>query len=246
MTQSIETVRVHRQAHAFAELAMQLHDSTTTTETADAVVRFAIPAVACDHAGIALQDADGVITIGTVSSDVARELYALQIGHGDGPMIAAMQHGVVLHIPNSAAETRWPAWSRAAVAAGVGSVVHLALQAGNSTLGALSLSKQAYDGFSADDLAIAHVLARHAAIAVATAQRREVMTTKVDARKLVGQAMGILMERHDLDADRAFAVLRRYAEEYDLKLQQVAEQVVAGRRFTRPKPSAPTDLHAAG
>jgi transcriptional regulator with GAF, ATPase, and Fis domain len=236
MTTPIAAARDNRQAQAFAELAVQLHGSPTTTETAEAVVRYAIPAIDCTHAGIALQDPSGVITIGTVSGDVPRLLYALQLDHGDGPMIAAIDHNVVLHIPSAADETRWPAWSRHAVALGVGSVVHLPLTAGSTTLGVLSLYKNVCDGFGDDDIAIAHVLARHAAVAVATAQRREDMTNKVDARKLVGQAMGILMERHDLDSDQAFAVLRRYAEGNDLKLQRVAEEVVAGRRFTKQSP----------
>ncbi|MEU4605673.1 GAF and ANTAR domain-containing protein [Kribbella sp. NPDC023972] len=234
MTQSIVPPRVDRNARAFADLAVQLHESPTTAETADAVVRYAIPAIACSHAGIALQDASGNITIGTVSSDVPCVLYTIQLQHGDGPMIASIQHGVVLYIPDAAAETRWPAWSRRAVDLGVGSVVHLPLTAGSTTLGVLSLFKQVCHGFSDDDLAIAHVLARHASVAVATAQRREDMSSRVDARKLVGQAMGILMERHDLDADQAFAVLRRYAENNDLKLQQVAEHLVATRHLTEP------------
>jgi GAF domain-containing protein len=167
-----------------------------------------------------------------VSSDVPRELYTVQLQPSDGPMIASIQHGAVLYIPDAAAETRWPAWSRRAVALGVGSVVHLPLTAGSATVGVLSLFKKVCHGFTADDLAIAHVLARHASVAVATAQRREDMSSRVDARKLVGQAMGILMERHDLDADQAFAVLRRYAESNDLKLQQVAEHLVATRRLT--------------
>ncbi|GAB2662457.1 GAF and ANTAR domain-containing protein [Kribbella swartbergensis] len=246
MSTPIAAARDNRQAHAFAELAVLLHDAPTTAETAEAVVRYAIPAVACEHAGIALQDASGVITIGTVSSDVPRLLYGLQLDHGDGPMIAAIDHNVVLYIPSAADETRWPAWSRHAVTLGVGSVVHLPLIAGSNTLGVLSLYKSVCDGFGDDDIAIAHVLARHAAVAVATVQRREDMTSKVDARKLVGQAMGILMERHDLDSDQAFAVLRRYAEGNDLKLQRVAEEVVAGRRFATQKKPAPPRLPAVG
>ncbi|WP_433169238.1 GAF and ANTAR domain-containing protein [Kribbella sp. CA-247076] len=236
MTQSMVRPRADAHAQAFADFAVRLHDSSSATETVEAVVQFAVPAIGCSHAGVALQDADGVITIGTVSSEVPGALYAAQIEHGDGPVIAAIQQNVVLHIPSAAAETRWPAWSRRAVALGLGSVVHIPLRAGTSPLGALSLYKQAGNAFSDDDLAIAHVLARHAAVAVATAQRREDMSDRVDARKLVGQAMGILMERHDLDSDQAFAVLRRYAEEQGLKLQNVVEQLIATRRVGHQPP----------
>ncbi|TDD22297.1 ANTAR domain-containing protein [Kribbella turkmenica] len=238
MTQSIVRQRADSRAHAFADFAVRLHDSSTAAETAEAVVSYAIPAIDCAHAGIALHDSDGRITIGTVSSAVPHALYGAQLEHGDGPVIAAIQQNVVLYIPSAAAETHWPAWSRRAVALGLGSVVHLPLRAGHATLGALSLYKNSCDAFSADDLAIAHVLARHAAVAVASAQRREHMSNRVDARKLVGQAMGILMERHDLDSDQAFAVLRRYAEEHGLKLQHAAEQLIATRRPKHHRPAS--------
>jgi AmiR/NasT family two-component response regulator len=53
----------------------------------------------------------------------------------------------------------------------------------------------------------------------------------VDARKLVGQAMDILMERHDLDSDRAFTVLRHYSQETNTKLRDVAQQLIDTRKL---------------
>ena len=52
------------------------------------------------------------------------------------------------------------------------------------------------------------------------------MAQAVDARKLVGQAMGILMERYDVDPDEAFAILRRYSQDTNTKLRDVAEQLI--------------------
>jgi response regulator NasT len=46
------------------------------------------------------------------------------------------------------------------------------------------------------------------------------------ARTLIGQAQGILMERFSLDADRAFQVLRRYSQDGNVKLAEVARRVV--------------------
>jgi AmiR/NasT family two-component response regulator len=51
----------------------------------------------------------------------------------------------------------------------------------------------------------------------------------IDARKLIGQAMGILMERFDLDGNRAFEVLRRYSQDTNTKLRDVAQQLVDTR-----------------
>jgi hypothetical protein len=82
-----------------------------------------------------------------------------------------------------------------------------------------------------DDEAIAHILARHASVAVSAARQEETMATAVDARKLVGQAMGILMERFDVDGDRAFAILRRYSQDTNTKLRDVARQLIKSRQL---------------
>ena len=57
------------------------------------------------------------------------------------------------------------------------------------------------------------------------------LNVALDGRKLIGQAQGILMERHGLEEARAFEVLRRYSQDHNLKLRQVAEYLVATRRL---------------
>jgi AmiR/NasT family two-component response regulator len=95
----------------------------------------------------------------------------------------------------------------------------------------LSLYTLHPDAFTADDEAIAHILARHASVAVAAARHEETMARAVDARKLVGQAMGILMERFDLNGDQAFAVLRRYSQDTNTKLRDVAQHLIDTRKL---------------
>lgn len=43
--------------------------------------------------------------------------------------------------------------------------------------------------------------------------------------------MGILMERIDLDADRAFAILRRYSQDTNTKLRDIAIQLIQTRKL---------------
>jgi AmiR/NasT family two-component response regulator len=97
----------------------------------------------------------------------------------------------------------------------------------------LSLYALHPDAFTADDEAIAHILARHASVAVATARHEVSMAQAVDARKLVGQAMGILMERFDMNGDQAFAVLRRYSQDTNTKLRDVAQTLIDTRSLPR-------------
>jgi AmiR/NasT family two-component response regulator len=51
----------------------------------------------------------------------------------------------------------------------------------------------------------------------------------LDSRHLIGLAQGILMERFNLDTPRALAILRRYSQDHNVKLREVADQVVTTR-----------------
>lgn len=133
-------------------------------------------------------------------------------------------------------DTRWPEWAGKVAGLGVRSVLDVPLLLGDDsapTVGVLGLYSPKPDGFNADDEAVAHILARHASIAVATARHEETMAAAVDARKLVGQAMGILMERYDVTGGRAFAILRRYSQDTNTKLRDVAQQLIDTRKLPR-------------
>ena len=67
-------------------------------------------------------------------------------------------------------------------------------------------------------------------MAMAVADDHLGMTKALDTRKLIGQAQGILMERFDIDGDRAFEFLVRQSQSQNLKLRAVADWVVSNRR----------------
>jgi hypothetical protein len=48
----------------------------------------------------------------------------------------------------------------------------------------------------------------------------------VESHRLVGQAMGILIERHRIVSEEAFDVLRRASQDHNVKLREVAERVI--------------------
>jgi hypothetical protein len=53
-----------------------------------------------------------------------------------------------------------------------------------------------------------------------------------DIHQLKGkQAIDILMERFDVDGDRAFAILRRYSRDTNTKLRDVAQQLIETRKL---------------
>jgi hypothetical protein len=57
----------------------------------------------------------------------------------------------------------------------------------------------------------------------------ENLRRKLETQPVIEQAKGILMGRHGLSADEAFDLLRRWSQDSNTKLHQVARSVVAGR-----------------
>ncbi|QNE22697.1 GAF and ANTAR domain-containing protein [Kribbella qitaiheensis] len=221
-------------ADVFARLATELHDSDGVDETVDAVVEFAVRALSCSHAGVVFVARGGRPEIAAVSDPAIRTIYECQIDVGDGPMVESLREGAVVHIPDAKADPRWPSWSELVSGFGIHSVLHLPLAVTDRRVGGvLSVYSTAPAAFTADDEAVAHILARHAAVALSSAREEASLAQAVDARKLIGQAMGILMERFDLDADRAFEVLKRYSQDGNIKLREVAQQLVDTRKLPR-------------
>lgn len=228
-------VRADRSAaENFAQLAMAMHDAGGVEETVDAVVQFALQALSCTYAGVALYTSRAKrIEIPAVTDPVVAEIYRLQLEGQEGPLAETMRDRATVLVRDTLTETRWPGWASKVAGLGVRSVLDVPLKLGaeSRTVGVLGLYSPVPDGFSADDEAIADILARHATVAVAAARKVENMAAAVDARKVVGQAMGILMERYDLGEDQAFAVLRRYSQDTNTKLHDVARQLIETRKL---------------
>jgi hypothetical protein len=88
---------------------------------------------------------------------------------------------------------------------------------------------------------IARVVAAHASVALARFRIEHNLWSAVDARHLIGQAQGILMERYSISAEKAFAVLRRYSQNHNRKLHDIAATLVS----TGDLPARPADLAGA-
>lgn len=72
--------------------------------------------------------------------------------------------------------------------------------------------------------------ARLASLVLWQLHEQEGLRRALEARTVIGQAQGILMERHGLDAQRAFQVLARHSQDGNVKLVEVSRGIVATRR----------------
>ncbi len=116
-------------------------------------------------------------------------------------------------------------FGRRAAELGVGSMLCYQLFIEGDQLGAMNLYARTRRAFDDDSEDVGRMLAAHAAVAVAGAEHEENLRTAVNSRDVIGQAKGILMERHKLTADQAFGVLARVSQEMNRKLVDVAREL---------------------
>lgn len=157
-----------------------------------------------------------------VLDDIARE-------SGEGPWLLATPEQPVI-IDDLELDLRWPVY-RAEVLAGtaVRAVLTLPLFEDNGTawvLNCYATTPYAFDDDSVEDGLILAACARLAVSALRHAQR---LGQALASCEIIGQATGILMERHQLDADTASASLHAMRiDDPGLSVHDVATRIVAG------------------
>jgi len=150
----------------------------------------------------------------------------LQQRLGDGPCIDAAKHQSVFRIDDTREELRWPEFCAEAARLNVHSMLCVPLWVDERGLGALSLYADQVAAFGDPHERVTILLATFAALALADAQRANQMHDALGNRDIIGQAKGILMERHGVAADAAFGVLSRVSQAENMKLAEIARRFV--------------------
>jgi GAF domain-containing protein len=159
------------------------------------------------------------------SGDLPREIDALQERVKQGPCMDAAWEQEVVRVDDVSADDRWPQFGPQAAELGAGSMMCFQLFVQGDQLGALNLYAGKPGAFDDEGQEIGLMLAAHAAVAVAGAEHEEHLRAGMSSRDLIGQAKGILMERHKLTADQAFGVLSRVSQDMNRKLVDVAREI---------------------
>lgn len=213
----------------FSQMALDLHAEPTAERTIERITEYAKVATSCDDAGIMLVHARNQIETAAATAQRVGESHNLQIVHDEGPCLDAIEGEAVYRSPDVEVDPRWKKWGPAVAELGLHSVLSLRLETSTRRYGSLNLYAEKPDAFDDDDVAVATIFVRHASVALANAHNEEGLQVAIDARKLIGQAQGILMERFDIDADRAFDFMRRQSQHHNVKLRYVAQWIVEHR-----------------
>jgi len=196
-----------------------------TLETIVTVARDSLSDI--DHVGITLAEHDGPLQTRVASDPIVYELDRIQYDVGEGPCLEAMAAGPVVRAHALRHDQRWPRFVPLAVARGVRSQLGIRLQADEHTSGALNLYSLSSDTISEDTEQLAELFATHAGIALGHARRIENLNAALENRRVIGLAIGMIMQRLDLDEDTAFSYLTRVSSSSETKLRDVAADIVA-------------------
>jgi transcriptional regulator with GAF, ATPase, and Fis domain len=228
------TVEWREFAEQMAVLARRLLEQESVQATLDEIASAAVELVeGCDAAGILALRKGRAVTL-AACGDMVSESDRRQGELGEGPCfdLARQKDGArVYRIPDmNRPEPTWERFAAAARELGVGSMAGVLLYTDNDDFGALNLYSSRPGAFGEDIETAGWLLASHAAVALADARTIDQLQHGLETRHAIGEAMGILMERHGLSEDDAFSVLRSISQHHNIKLRDVAQRVRTDRK----------------
>jgi GAF domain-containing protein len=223
-------VSSHDSLAVFAALAAELQQEPDEAVTSLAIVtrmRALVPEA--DQVSLTIRTPRGHKTLAS-SDAVAREADALQYALGEGPCVEIADTGGWLRSGDVSSDSRYPAWGPRAADLGIGSLLAVAVTDRDEPMGALNLYSGTTGAFADRDVVdLALVYAVHATTALSSARRASTLQTAVSSRHVIGMAQGIAMERYGIDQHQSFELLRRLSSTTNVKLRDVAAQIVETR-----------------
>jgi len=215
---------------SLADAARRMNAPSSVEDTLNALVNAARASVpGFDHVGVSTIDRKGHIETRAATDDKVLALDTLQYALREGPCYETLREsqGIVV-APHLRHDQRWPHYvPRAVEEQGLRSQVAVRLFLDKEgVLGGLNLYSTSDEEIDPEVESMAEVFAAHAAVALGRARQVGDLQEALVSSRTIGTAIGIVMERYQLDRDRAFAFLARASSQGNIKLRDVAQEVV--------------------
>ncbi|WP_433018966.1 GAF and ANTAR domain-containing protein [Kribbella sp. CA-294648] len=210
-------------------VALSLRYPMDVEETLQGITAAVVVATSgVDHASISVTSSDGKIQTLAPTDDVAVRCDELQYELGEGPCLEAVLEEHVVQVDDVSSDLRWPMYGpRAAGELGIGSQLAFQFAAEPHVRGGFNLYSEQPHSIGIEDRQLAMLFANLAAAALGWSRQDDTLNKALETRNGIGQAVGIVMERYQLDPERAFAFLVRTSQAGNIKLHDVAAGVVA-------------------
>jgi GAF domain-containing protein len=235
----------------FVELADTLVAEFDVVELLTLLADRCVEVLDVEAAGLMLVAPDGDLRVMASSSETMRILELFELQSQEGPCLDCYRTGEpVVNQDLATVNGRWPRFAQEALAAGFRSVHALPMRLRGSVIGALNLFHAREGQMVEADVLAAQALADVATIGIL--QHRAALEAQVlneqlnhalNSRVVIEQAKGMISEREGLNMEEAFAMLRNHSRNNNLKLADVARDVIEGSlaastldRLRPPKP----------
>jgi GAF domain-containing protein len=193
------------------------------------------------HVGIAAADSAGAFTTLAGTDSLVFMLDEMQYDLDEGPGLTAMREGHTVIVDDAESEHRWPRFMPRAVDLGLRSHLAVPISVDGKTLGGLNMYSAAHACVDAAWLPHARLLAGQAALALRQTRRENDLVLALQSSRTIGKAIGLVMERFDLDDHEAFEYLATLSQNCNMKLRDIAAHLVtqsnALRHVTRARGS---------
>ena len=236
-------------ARTFVELADTLVADFDVVELLTVLTDGCVDVLDVGAAGLMLAAPEGDLRVMASSSDATRVLELFELQSQEGPCLDCYRTGQpVVNQDLATVNGRWPRFAAEALAGGFRSVHALPMRLRGTVIGALNLFHIEPGEMRQADVAVAQAMADVATIGVL--QHRAALEAQVlneqlnhalNSRIVIEQAKGIIAEREGLNMEQAFSTLRNHARHHNLRLLDVASDVidgtVAASALDRPPPA---------
>ena len=184
------------------------------------------------------------------STALAGEVDRLQYAIGHGPCLHALRGGGETYVPDLAHDGRWGRYGPEAARLGARSCLSVPVaDDGLGVLGVVKLYSSRLDGLDAEQRRIGRELALEvtgglglASTLVATSLELDDRIEAMGTRRSIDLATGLLMGRLGCGPDAAFDLLRRESQNHNVKVSDVAADLLARSTVPaeEPSPDGPT------
>ncbi|QFZ20759.1 GAF and ANTAR domain-containing protein [Saccharothrix syringae] len=223
----------HPDPDLLAGLARQLSAQPDLHAIWERVVQATLSQVdGAEHAGITLLSHKSVSTP-VATSELVHHVDEQQYTIGEGPCLtAALQAEPIVQVNDLSTDPRWPLLAEAAAHLGIRSMLSYQLYTDTDTIGSLNVYATATKAFTDEAVHTGELLATYTAIAAAATTANAALRAALDARDVIGQAKGILMNRCKITAEQAFDLLIDASQHTNRKLKEVAADLAETGELT--------------
>ena len=143
----------------------------------------------------------------------------------EGPCFQAATQDEQVVCSDLRADSRFPRYGPVAVDAGIRSQIGIRLYDAPRSQGALNLYSTRVGAFD-DNATLSALFVHQAGQAIAYAHEITSLQDAVRTRTVIGEAVGLVMERFGLNDERAFAFLKRLSSHRNVKIRAISQELV--------------------